>query len=271
MIHKRIRPFNTKDTYPEQKLDNDLCQAVVARGTMVFLRGQVPAGPRHGEECRRRRSGRADAQGDAEHPPAARASAAREMEHIDEARRLSDRHPPPRGGLPRDGRVHQGRASGLHRPRRRRRSPAPNGWSRSTRPPCIPDSLAMTFSIAARCPTTGMFGIADRVVVAGGRGALRACAGRRRRGSPARTSPTRGSGSRASNLLAAGRSADETLALLKAQGAEMIAYRQLAIVDRAGRTAAHSGDKTLGTHALAQVTTWSRPATCSRTTAYRRR
>jgi len=41
MAHKRIRPFNTKDTYPEQKLDNDLCQAVVARGTMVFLRGQV--------------------------------------------------------------------------------------------------------------------------------------------------------------------------------------------------------------------------------------
>lgn len=39
--HRRIRPFNTKDTYPEQKLDNDLCQAVVAKGTMVFLRGQV--------------------------------------------------------------------------------------------------------------------------------------------------------------------------------------------------------------------------------------
>ena len=41
MAHKRIRPFNTGDTYPEQKLDNDLAQAVVARGTMVFLRGQV--------------------------------------------------------------------------------------------------------------------------------------------------------------------------------------------------------------------------------------
>ncbi|MFO1172159.1 MAG: RidA family protein [Hyphomicrobiaceae bacterium] len=41
MAHKRIRKFNTKDTYPEQKLDNDLCQAVVAKGTMVFLRGQV--------------------------------------------------------------------------------------------------------------------------------------------------------------------------------------------------------------------------------------
>ncbi len=38
--HRRIRPFNTKDTYPEQKLDNDLCQAVVA-GNLVFLRGQV--------------------------------------------------------------------------------------------------------------------------------------------------------------------------------------------------------------------------------------
>ena len=33
MAHTRIRKFNTKDTYPEQKLDNDLCQAVVARGT----------------------------------------------------------------------------------------------------------------------------------------------------------------------------------------------------------------------------------------------
>jgi enamine deaminase RidA (YjgF/YER057c/UK114 family) len=42
MTHTRIRKFNTKDTYPEQELDNDLCQAVVARGRMVFLRGQCP-------------------------------------------------------------------------------------------------------------------------------------------------------------------------------------------------------------------------------------
>ena len=41
MSHTRIRPFNTRDTYPEQKLDNDLAQAVVAHGTIVFLRGQV--------------------------------------------------------------------------------------------------------------------------------------------------------------------------------------------------------------------------------------
>ncbi len=40
-MHTRIRKFNTKATYPEQKLDNDLCQAVVARGSMVFVRGQV--------------------------------------------------------------------------------------------------------------------------------------------------------------------------------------------------------------------------------------
>jgi enamine deaminase RidA (YjgF/YER057c/UK114 family) len=40
-LHTRIRKFNTRDTYPEQKLDNDLCQAVVARGRTVFVRGQV--------------------------------------------------------------------------------------------------------------------------------------------------------------------------------------------------------------------------------------
>jgi enamine deaminase RidA (YjgF/YER057c/UK114 family) len=40
MVHQRIRPFNTRDTYPDQQLDNDLCQAVVA-GDTVYLRGQV--------------------------------------------------------------------------------------------------------------------------------------------------------------------------------------------------------------------------------------
>ena len=39
--HQRYRKFNTKETYPNQKLDNDLCQLVKARGTMVFVRGQV--------------------------------------------------------------------------------------------------------------------------------------------------------------------------------------------------------------------------------------
>jgi len=40
-MHKRIRKFNTRDAYPEQQLDNDLCQAVLAKGTMIFVRGQV--------------------------------------------------------------------------------------------------------------------------------------------------------------------------------------------------------------------------------------
>jgi len=43
IAHERIRPFNTRDTYPEQQLDNDLCQAVVTQGgKTVYLRGQCP-------------------------------------------------------------------------------------------------------------------------------------------------------------------------------------------------------------------------------------
>ncbi|MBX2832489.1 MAG: RidA family protein [Rhodospirillales bacterium] len=41
MAHTRIRKFNTKDTYPEQNIDNDLCQVVAAKGTMIFVRGQI--------------------------------------------------------------------------------------------------------------------------------------------------------------------------------------------------------------------------------------
>lgn len=42
MSHYRHRPFNTRDTYPEQRLGNDLAQAVVAApGRTVYLRGQV--------------------------------------------------------------------------------------------------------------------------------------------------------------------------------------------------------------------------------------
>jgi len=38
--HTRIRMFNTKETYPNQTLDNDLCQAVRA-GNTIYVRGQV--------------------------------------------------------------------------------------------------------------------------------------------------------------------------------------------------------------------------------------
>ncbi len=40
MAHLRVRKFNTRDVYPDQKLDNDLCMAVRA-GNTVYLRGQT--------------------------------------------------------------------------------------------------------------------------------------------------------------------------------------------------------------------------------------
>jgi enamine deaminase RidA (YjgF/YER057c/UK114 family) len=41
--HKRYRKFNTKVTYPEQNLDNDLCHLVATRpGTTLYFRGACP-------------------------------------------------------------------------------------------------------------------------------------------------------------------------------------------------------------------------------------
>ncbi|MCC6471984.1 MAG: RidA family protein [Alphaproteobacteria bacterium] len=40
MPHARLRKFNTRDAYPEQKLDNDLSM-VVRAGNHLFLRGQT--------------------------------------------------------------------------------------------------------------------------------------------------------------------------------------------------------------------------------------
>lgn len=43
MAHTRYRKFNTRDTYPEQKLDNDLCHLVATRGgTTLWFRGACP-------------------------------------------------------------------------------------------------------------------------------------------------------------------------------------------------------------------------------------
>ena len=43
MAHQRFCKFNTGDTYPEQNLDNDLCQAVVTQGgKTMWMRGQCP-------------------------------------------------------------------------------------------------------------------------------------------------------------------------------------------------------------------------------------
>jgi enamine deaminase RidA (YjgF/YER057c/UK114 family) len=40
MTHQRFRKFNTRDAYPEQNLDNDVCMAARANNT-VYLRGQT--------------------------------------------------------------------------------------------------------------------------------------------------------------------------------------------------------------------------------------
>src|SRR5678815_1101948 len=40
MQHERLRPFNTRDVYPHQTLDNDLCMVVKA-GNRLFMRGQT--------------------------------------------------------------------------------------------------------------------------------------------------------------------------------------------------------------------------------------
>jgi enamine deaminase RidA (YjgF/YER057c/UK114 family) len=40
VTHLRLRKFNTRDAYPDQRLDNDLCMVVRANNT-VYVRGQT--------------------------------------------------------------------------------------------------------------------------------------------------------------------------------------------------------------------------------------
>ena len=116
MAHKRLRKFNTRDTYPEQKLDNDLCQAVVA-GNIVFLRGQIA----QDLDTRHRNISAmpaADRQGHGEYRHAD--GGGRRSSTISEDRRLPDRHPLSRGRLSGDGQMAQGRLSLFDRPGRAR-------------------------------------------------------------------------------------------------------------------------------------------------------
>ncbi|MGE3875449.1 MAG: DUF1028 domain-containing protein [Parvibaculaceae bacterium] len=109
----------------------------------------------------------------------------------------------------------------------------------------------MTFSISARCARTGMFGIA--VSSSSPCVAARCAHARAGAGAVATqniTDPTLGP--KGLDLLAQGVSAKDTLAKLRA-GAKFIDYRQLALVDRHGGTAAFSGAKTLGTHNTAEA------------------
>ena len=40
VTHVRLRKFNTRDAYPEQNLDNDVCM-VVRAGSTIYVRGQT--------------------------------------------------------------------------------------------------------------------------------------------------------------------------------------------------------------------------------------
>ncbi|WP_428028948.1 DUF1028 domain-containing protein [Ancylobacter sp.] len=108
----------------------------------------------------------------------------------------------------------------------------------------------MTFSISARCARTGRFGIA--VSSSSPCVAARCAHARAGVGAVATqniTDPTLGP--RGLDLMASGLSAPEALARLRAEGAH-IDYRQIALVDAAGRTAGFSGARTLGTHIIAE-------------------
>jgi uncharacterized Ntn-hydrolase superfamily protein len=105
----------------------------------------------------------------------------------------------------------------------------------------------MTFTLAARCRDSGMFGVATAssspavaarcAHVAPGVGAV---------ASQNVTDPALGP--LLLERLAAGMTADAALRSLS--GTAHLEWRQLLVVDRLGRTAAHSGARTLGIHAV---------------------
>jgi uncharacterized Ntn-hydrolase superfamily protein len=109
----------------------------------------------------------------------------------------------------------------------------------------------MTFSISARCADTGMFGIA--VSSSSPCVAARCAHARAGVGVVATQNITDPRlGPRGLDLMAGGLSAAQALERVKAE-APHLEYRQLALVDAAGRTAAFSGGRTLGTHRVAEA------------------
>ena len=109
----------------------------------------------------------------------------------------------------------------------------------------------MTFSIAARCAQTGMFGLA--LTSSSPAVAARCAYARAGVGAAASQNITDPSlGPRALDLMAAGASATEALAAITKNTAH-IEFRQLTAIDATGRSAHFSGSRTLGTYAVSQV------------------
>lgn len=109
----------------------------------------------------------------------------------------------------------------------------------------------MTFSVVARCPETGIFGVA--VSSSSPAVAARCAYARARVGAVASqniTDPTLGT--RGLELMALGATAAEAVDILRKTSPHMD-YRQVTAVDARGRTAIHSGPKALGTWAEAQA------------------
>lgn len=105
----------------------------------------------------------------------------------------------------------------------------------------------MTFSIAARCARTGMFGIA----LSSSSPAVAARCAHARAGvgavaSQNITDPRLGMQGLA--LLRKGLSAVDAIEALRDRAGETAAYRQLTAIDATGRTCAFSGDRALGRH-----------------------
>jgi uncharacterized Ntn-hydrolase superfamily protein len=108
----------------------------------------------------------------------------------------------------------------------------------------------MTFSIAARCADTGMFGIA----ISSSSPAVAARCTWVRAGVGAActqniTDPRLGSA--LLDLLERGASATEAMGTVTTTE-PLIGWRQLTVIDREGGTAAYSGEGVLGTHAVSQ-------------------
>ncbi|WP_427005263.1 DUF1028 domain-containing protein [Pseudarthrobacter sp. H2] len=104
----------------------------------------------------------------------------------------------------------------------------------------------MTFSLVARDEATGDFGMvvtSSSPAVAARCVHLRAGIG----GAASQNITNPALGTTLLDLLEAGADADEALAKVIAS-APLVSYRQLTVIDDAGRTAAFSGDGTLGTH-----------------------
>lgn len=108
----------------------------------------------------------------------------------------------------------------------------------------------MTFSIVARCASSGLFGVA----VSSSSPAVAARCAHARAGVGAVASQNVTDprlGRRALDLMALGATAAEAVAVLRRTGGKM-EYRQVLAVDAAGGAAIHSGPKALGTWAEAK-------------------